>query len=102
MRAKIGVRGRLLLEPGTRHAGASSESGRALSRTTLAGSRDGVNERFWDDDSNTRRNLNIRWYHVDAFEPGTAVISLVLGATSSNDPECKWAVGRGVPKLVPP
>src|SRR5262249_44122261 len=46
MRAKIGVRGRLLLAPGTRHAGASSESGRALSRTTLAGSRDGVNERF--------------------------------------------------------
>src|SRR5690349_5751102 len=43
----------VLLAPGTRHAGASSESGlaprasaerRPSSRTTLAGSRDGVNE----------------------------------------------------------
>jgi len=36
----------VLLAPGTRHAGASSESGWASSRTTLAGSRDDVNERF--------------------------------------------------------
>ena len=54
MRVKIAVRGRLLLAPGTRHAGASSESGRALSRTTVAASRDSVNERFGDDDSNQR------------------------------------------------
>src|SRR5262252_7919716 len=45
MRAKIGVQGRLLLAPGTRHAEPPSKSAGAVGRTTLAWCRGGVNER---------------------------------------------------------